>query len=166
MSSQPDAGTPTNASAAEVARLIPASRASFFFVRHGMRHEPADRQNNQGGGDLRNERHGGEQRNSALAKRHEAEKDQGRRRSDQSDQVPTTSRQSQIGDGSPKKSPQVGGEPDGDDGGRSGHRKSVLRQNKGQGDGSEPVTDAVGKNQEKERESRRRPRFTHEGTQS
>ena len=115
---------------------------------------------------MRNKRHRGEQWNTALTKWDEAEQGQGQSRREQSDELPATGRERQVRDGSPKKSPQIGGEADRDDGGGSGNGEPVPRQDEGQRDRGEAVTDTVGQDEEEKCESRGCPGFAHRSTQA
>lgn len=66
MGAEPDAGAAAHAITAEVAGLIPARGAAFPFVGHGVRHQSAERQDDERRRDLRQENHDRQNRSGAL----------------------------------------------------------------------------------------------------
>src|SRR5437762_14302774 len=84
--------------------------------------------------------------------RQKRKKQQRRPRCAKPQQIPSARGQSQVRHRSPEKSPEICRHADGHYRRCQRHRKSDPRQNKWQGDGSEPAADAIGQNEEKENE--------------
>jgi len=69
MTGKPNADATADAIAAEISRLIPASRATFCSLGDRMRHQPTDRKNDQCSRNLRNKNNCHQNRDGVLMER-------------------------------------------------------------------------------------------------
>ena len=155
MRREPDAHAAAETEAAQISSLIPAGCATLLRVRDGVRQQSAERQHHKRSGHLGHEHHRRKQGRRAGIDRNEAQQKQRGRAGAQSNPVPLMERQCQIGDGPPQKSPDVGRQADGHDGGRRRHGKPRAREHERQRDADEAGADAHGQH---EKEKHERPR--------